>query len=283
MKSLARIIAAGAFAVLAGCADMGGAFLVDPFMAESIQPGDFNSWLAHEYQRRTGVERDVDMEWTHAGRLAEKGYAAMNGESVLPWVPSNWNVADGDLGELEAARARLMAALNSGGRERAPEACAKSQVYYDGWLEQSHDNDYGPGFKGPVQPDYVASERAAFYEWIPLCEGAPAADQTFIIYFGWDRDDLTAEATAVVDAIAEYVGRYDNPNVALGGHTDTSGSNSYNEGLSVRRNSTVRDALSARRVGVGSAQAFGETHPAVPTGDGVREPLNRRVEVRITN
>ncbi len=281
MKALSRIMAAAAFVGLAGCADMGGSFLVDPFLGEDITPGNFNSWLAHEYQRRTGVERNVDMEWTHAGRLAEKGYAAMHGESVLPWVPSNWNVADGDLAELEAARARLMAALNSGGRERAPEACAKSQVYYDGWLEQAHDNDYGPGFKGPVQPDYVASEKAAYYEWIPLCEGMMDT-QTFIIYFNWDRYDLTDEAVRTVNEIVDFVGRYASPNIALDGHTDTSGSSSYNVGLSENRVDTVRDALSERGVGTTSAQWFGETRPAVPSGDGVREPLNRRVELTVS-
>jgi len=280
MKTVSRIFTAGVFAVfLAGCADLGGTFLVDPFLEEDIQTGDFNSWLAHEYQRRTGVERFVDYEWTHAGRLAEKGYAAMNGENVLPWVPSDWNVASADLPELEAQRARLIAALNAH-RQTAPEACAKAQVYYDGWLEQAHDNDYGPGFEGPVQPDYVASEKASYYEWIPLCEGM--ADQDFIIYFAWDRYDLTDAAAAVIDEIASYVGQWSGASVALDGHADTSGTASYNVGLSQNRADTVRDALDAHGVGTGSVEWFGETRPAVPTGDGVREPLNRRVEVHIS-
>jgi len=281
MKMVSRILTAGVFAVfLAGCADVGGTFLVDPLIAEDIQTGDFNSWLAHEYQRRTQVERDVDYEWYHAGRLAEKGYAALNGENVLPWVPSDWNVAPADLPELEAQRARLIAALDSGGRERAPEACAKAQVYYDGWLEQAHDNDWGPGFVGPVQPDYVASEKASYYEWIPLCEGL--AEQDFVIYFAWDRYDLTDAAVAVVDEIARYVGQWSGANVAVAGHADTSGSASYNVGLSERRADTVQDALNSRGVSTSSVQWFGETRPAVPTGDGVREPLNRRVEVHIS-
>lgn len=280
MKTLSRIIAAGVFAFLAGCADMGGSFLVDPFLAEDIQTGDFNSWLAHEYQRRTEVERNVDMEWTHAGRLAEKGYAAMNGESVMPWVPSDWNVAEGDLAELEAARARLVAALNAGGRQSAPEACAKAQVYFDGWLEQAHDNDYGPGFRGPVQPDYVASEKASYYEWIPPCEGS--IEEVFIIYFAWDRSNLTDAAVAMVEDIAAYASQFASPSVGLDGHTDTSGSRGYNVGLSHRRADTVQDALSQRGVSSGSVEWFGETKPAVPTGDGVREPMNRRVEVTVS-
>ena len=101
MNKLSRIFAVGVFAAFAvGCTGINGTFLVDPLIDEEIQTGDFNSWLAHEYQRRTRVERDVDMEWTHAGRLAEKGYAALNGENVQPWVPSDWNVLPEDLPEL---------------------------------------------------------------------------------------------------------------------------------------------------------------------------------------
>jgi outer membrane protein OmpA-like peptidoglycan-associated protein len=68
------------------------------------------------------------------------------------------------------------------------------------------------------------------------------------------------------------------------GHTDTSGSTQYNQGLSERRASVVRDALVARGIGAGSitTQAHGETDLARPTRDGVREPLNRRTAVTIS-
>ena len=68
------------------------------------------------------------------------------------------------------------------------------------------------------------------------------------------------------------------------GHTDTSGSNQYNQGLSERRAGVVRDALVARGIAAGSitAQAHGESDLAQPTRDGVREPLNRRTAVTIS-
>ena len=67
------------------------------------------------------------------------------------------------------------------------------------------------------------------------------------------------------------------------GHTDTSGSPKYNVRLSERRAKAVADAL----VGLGVAQSTlgvdwkGESAPAVATGDGVKEPLNRRSTVSI--
>jgi OOP family OmpA-OmpF porin len=67
----------------------------------------------------------------------------------------------------------------------------------------------------------------------------------------------------------------------VSGHADTSGSTPYNQGLSERRSRNVADLLASSGVPASglTVQAFGETQPAKPTPDGVREPLNRRVEV----
>jgi outer membrane protein OmpA-like peptidoglycan-associated protein len=67
------------------------------------------------------------------------------------------------------------------------------------------------------------------------------------------------------------------------GHTDTSGSAAYNLRLSERRAKAVADAM----VGLGVAQSAlavdwkGKTDLAVQTGDGVKEPLNRRSTIDI--
>ena len=70
-------------------------------------------------------------------------------------------------------------------------------------------------------------------------------------------------------------------NVMLAGHTDRSGSVTYNMGLAERRNASVNEYLTGRGIPAGriSSEAFGESQPRVPTADGVRELQNRRVEV----
>ncbi len=67
------------------------------------------------------------------------------------------------------------------------------------------------------------------------------------------------------------------------GHTDTSGSLAYNVRLSERRAKAVADALVGLGVnqGVMSVDWKGESQPAVQTGDGVKEPLNRRTTINI--
>jgi outer membrane protein OmpA-like peptidoglycan-associated protein len=71
--------------------------------------------------------------------------------------------------------------------------------------------------------------------------------------------------------------------VQVVGHADTSGSAAYNVRLSERRARAVADAMVGLGVNPGliTADWRGESAPAVPTGDGVKEPLNRRTTISI--
>jgi OOP family OmpA-OmpF porin len=69
--------------------------------------------------------------------------------------------------------------------------------------------------------------------------------------------------------------------IDLVGHTDTSGSDSYNQKLSMQRSNIVRDALAQRGVdpSMVTVNHRGENELLVDTPDGVREPANRRTEI----
>ena len=69
--------------------------------------------------------------------------------------------------------------------------------------------------------------------------------------------------------------------IVLAGHTDKSGSDQYNQGLSQRRADSVKSYLAGKGVpdAAMTTEAFGESKPLVDTADGVREPQNRRVEI----
>ena len=105
----------------------------------------------------------------------------------------------------------------------------------------------------------------------------------FIVYFPFDQYVLTPEAQTVVQEAANYASAGHATQVVVVGHADTSGSATYNVRLSERRAKAVADAL----VGLGVAQTAlsvdwkGESQPAVPTADGVKEPLNRRSTIDI--
>jgi outer membrane protein OmpA-like peptidoglycan-associated protein len=105
----------------------------------------------------------------------------------------------------------------------------------------------------------------------------------FIVYFPFDQYVLTPEAQSVVSEAANYATSGKATKLVVVGHTDTSGSPKYNAKLSERRAKAVADAL----VGAGVAADTlavdwkGESAPAVATGDGVKEPLNRRSTISI--
>lgn len=115
---------------------------------------------------------------------------------------------------------------------------------------------------------------------------APAACPTseFVVYFEWDRSNLNEAAIATIDQAVARARQCNVTATIIVGHTDTSGSNAYNAGLSERRAGVVRDAMVARGMSASTmtVQARGETDLARQTRDGVREPLNRRTAVTIS-
>jgi len=103
----------------------------------------------------------------------------------------------------------------------------------------------------------------------------------FIVFFDWDRADITPQAAAILDNAAAAYQQGGQAQVVLAGHADRSGSAQYNVGLSQRPADAVRSFLAGRGVPDTSitSEAFGESRPLVETADGVREPQNRRVEI----
>ncbi len=118
----------------------------------------------------------------------------------------------------------------------------------------------------------------------PPPPSAPAVSPpSFMVFFDWDRSNLSQQALNTIKQAADAFRQRGNARITATGHTDTSGPESYNMALSLRRANAVKDALV--REGV-PAQAIsvvgrGEQGLLVQTGDGVREPQNRRVEIVI--
>jgi len=119
---------------------------------------------------------------------------------------------------------------------------------------------------------------------IPIAENCPVERVVigpFIVFFDWDKDEITPQAAAILDNAAAGYQQTGQASVVLAGHADRSGSDAYNVDLSQRRANNVRGYLAGRGVPDGSitTEAFGESRPLVDTADGVREPQNRRVEI----
>jgi outer membrane protein OmpA-like peptidoglycan-associated protein len=109
----------------------------------------------------------------------------------------------------------------------------------------------------------------------------PAAVGPYIVFFDWDKDEITPEAARILDEATAAYQQVGHGSLTLAGHADRSGPAGYNVGLSQRRANNVRSYLAGRGVPEGSinTEAFGESRPRVESADGVREPQNRYVGI----
>jgi iron complex outermembrane receptor protein len=132
-------------------------------------------------------------------------------------------------------------------------------------------------FGGPADEPEAAP---AAYVPPPAQPPAPAP-KSYLVFFDFNKSDLTSEATTIVDTAAKNAGSAKVTQLTVTGHTDTVGSDAYNMRLSRRRAESV--AAELEKDGIASSEieivAKGKRDLLVPTGDGVREPQNRRVQI----
>ncbi|MFA7588613.1 MAG: OmpA family protein [Novosphingobium sp.] len=104
-----------------------------------------------------------------------------------------------------------------------------------------------------------------------------------IVFFDFDSAIPPASANQTLDSVINYTKVCNWSRLIVTGHTDRSGSDAYNQGLSVRRAQAVAGMLEARGMpeGILDVSGYGESEPKVPTPDGERNPTNRRVEITV--
>lgn len=122
----------------------------------------------------------------------------------------------------------------------------------------------------------------------PVPQAAPAPPpppqpQSFELYFNLNSAQLTPEARTIVQQAAASAREGNITHIAVTGHTDTTGTASYNQRLSERRAEAVkaelvRDGVPADEI---VTRGVGEQQLAVPTADRVNEPRNRRVVIEL--
>ena len=102
-----------------------------------------------------------------------------------------------------------------------------------------------------------------------------------MVFFDWDRYNLSPQALNTLQQAATAYKTRGGARITATGHTDTSGPENYNMALSLRRANAVKDALVKEGVPATAITTIGrgEADLLVKTGDGVREPQNRRVEI----
>jgi OmpA-OmpF porin, OOP family len=113
----------------------------------------------------------------------------------------------------------------------------------------------------------------------------PVGPQQFIIYFGFDKCNITPEADGVLNEAAAAAKTQGSVKILVVGHTDTMGSNEYNQNLSECRADAAKSNLVGKGLSAGSitTSGRGEGELMVKTGDSVKEPQNRRATIDLNN
>ncbi len=131
-----------------------------------------------------------------------------------------------------------------------------------------------PGALAPVSSE----ERALF---AAALAAQPLAPVSYLLYFEFDSNNLTAESRQRLDDILRAARERDSRDLLVIGHTDRAGDADYNAALSLQRAEAVRELLAGKGIGAEFIQvsSHGEGNPLIPTADEVAEARNRRVEV----
>ncbi len=283
-----RLSTLGLIGVLAlsGCASFTYDSTVKQLKSTTAVGSDFTKRLTAEYLSFAEFEAYKMNDYADAELFAQKGLATASGAVVDPEETANWSLTAQHAAELNAARTRLLTALNNGAREAQPQIAAVAQAKFDCWMEQQEEN---------FQLDHIAACKTEFEREIALLESqpkpaepaptpaapAPAEPAKIMIFFEFDRSVLPAGAEEFLDrAVSVYQDR--NPSIVeVVGHADRSGSDTYNLRLSQNRARTVSEALVGKGIPARNQGVTwkGESDPLVATPDGERNMSNRRVEI----
>lgn len=198
---------------------------------------------------------------------------------------SNINIG---VDELAEARTAIADAKAAGAERCAPklQAQAVASLYWAGHeLEESGHSDAG---------DHAEEESMLVARAVAKAKEAKAASSDKCmpeiiklsgIQFPHDSARLTAAATAILDNAIKTLQRRFNIKVEVAAHTDSSGSNDYNQALSERRAASVMDYLGTHGISSSrlTSKGYGESQPIVSNDTKEGRTQNRRVELRVLN
>ncbi|QKE62741.1 OmpA family protein [Aquipseudomonas campi] len=104
------------------------------------------------------------------------------------------------------------------------------------------------------------------------------------VKFDFDKTAVKDESQGDIKALADFMSQYPQTTTVVEGHTDSVGTDAYNQGLSERRANAVRDVLvnqyglSPDRV---NAAGYGESRPVADNATSDGRAINRRVEAEV--
>ena len=255
------------------------------------QGSEFNTQLYAGYIEMSSGEL-AENDYRDSDVFAMKAAVAARGDDVRPSAVEDRRIAADKVEELSKARARLMAMLYGGGKNKAPISAARAQISFDCWMQEQEEGH---------QPGDIADCRNAFYgsvvaaevamrpapppapEPAPEPEPEPSYVTYYVVFFEFDSSELSNAAKQTLEEAAATALEMRPYKILIRGHTDRAGPDAYNLKLSETRALSVASYLIENGAGrfVIHAEGLGESEPIAKTSDNVRDGRNRRSEISL--
>ena len=282
---------------------------IEKLKSTSNNNNQFSQALSNAYLEFALYEMNEMHDEIDSSYFAEKGYKARIGQEVLPELINNWDIDIVFLDKVNNKRKELISTLSSNRAKGFPILSARTQLGFDCWLEQleeSWQKDHikkcydmmNTGLETLSQSNInhnkdivektiikkknikkVITEK----EEIKEIKNIVNVDDKlkFEIYFAHNMYKLNNDIKYSIKKIYDnYLGT-NNFTIEVIGHTDRSGSEQYNITLSKLRANSVKKYL--KSLGIMEERIstfyFGEKKPKIITKDGIKEKINRRVEI----
>ena len=142
--------------------------------------------------------------------------------------------------------------------------------------------NFGGGSKPAPAPVEPVAEPVA--EVAPTPEPVETVRVELDVKFDFDKSKVKEESYSDIQNLADFMNQYPQTTTTVEGHTDSVGTDSYNQKLSERRATAVREVL-VNQYGVGgervSSVGYGESRPVADNATEAGRAINRRVEAEV--
>lgn len=166
-----------------------------------------------------------------------------------------------------------------------------------GAIESSTYAGYGALIGGGMAAAYcwangTEQETVAMVETVeptptPVTEPEPVAEPVRVeldVKFDFDRAEVKQDSIDDIRDLADFMKQYGQTSTVVEGHTDSVGTDAYNQRLSERRANAVRDVL-VNQHGLDSSRVdavgYGESRPVADNSTDAGRAINRRVEAEV--
>jgi len=147
----------------------------------------------------------------------------------------------------------------------------------------------GLNFGGGAQQQVAQVEPTPAPAPAPMVDNEPEPEPELVrveldVKFDFDKARVREESYNDIKNLADFMQQYPQTNTTVEGHTDSVGTDQYNQRLSERRAQAVREVL-VNQYGVESQRVdsvgYGEARPVADNSTEEGRQINRRVEAEV--